>query len=224
MARGVDGWEAVGARRWFGLLLAVVCRPAAAPLAGTARLAARAQVLLARMAREFTSTFMLLLAALGSAFILAVWWKGGDAWRGLLTALVGMAAGGGLVWAVRVIGGWALDKEAMGFGDVTLMAMLGTFLGWQMCLIVFFLAPFAALLVGLVQLVIYRDNVVPYGPFLCLATLAAMLNWGPLWEWAAGLFALGWLVPIVVGFCLVLLGVLLPLCRFVLDLFRRGED
>lgn len=182
------------------------------------------QVVLARMTREFTSTFMLLLSLVGSAFILAVWWKGGDAWRGLLTALVGMAAGGGLVWAVRVIGGWALNKEAMGFGDVTLMAMLGTFLGWQMCLMVFFLAPFAALLVGLVQLVLYRDNVVPYGPFLCLAALGAMLNWGALWEWAAGLFALGWLVPVVVVFCLVLLGVLLPLCRLVLDLFRRGDD
>ena len=181
-----------------------------------------AQVLLARMAREFASTWMLLLALLGSACILAVWWKGGEAWHGLLTALVGMVAGGGLVWAVRVIGGWALNKEAMGFGDVTLMAMLGSFLGWQMCLMIFFLAPFAALLVGLVQLLMYRDNVVPYGPFLCLAALAAILNWGPLWEWAGGLFAVGWLVPVVVVFCLALLGVLLPLCRLMLDLLGRG--
>ncbi len=182
-----------------------------------------AQVLLARMQREFTSTFMLLLSIVGTVFILAVWFAGSDAWTGLLTSLVGMAAGGGMIWIVRVIGGWALRKEAMGFGDVTLMAMIGAFLGWQTCLMIFFLAPFAALLVGLVQLVFYRDNVIPYGPFLCLATLAAILNWASLWNWAEGLFAPGWLVPLVVGFCLVLLGVLLPLCRLVLDLFHSGE-
>ena len=78
----------------------------------------------------------LLLALVGSAAITAAWLSGAtvDNWQGLLTALVGMAAGGGLVWLVRLIGGAALGREAMGFGDVTLMAMIGAFLGWQTCL------------------------------------------------------------------------------------------
>ena len=66
-----------------------------------------------------------------------------SAWAGLLTALVGLVGSGGIVWAVRLIGTAALRREAMGFGDVTLMMMIGTFLGWQACLIAFFLAPFA---------------------------------------------------------------------------------
>ena len=47
------------------------------------------------------------------------------------------------MWAVRLIGTAALRREAMGFGDVTLMMMIGTFLGWQACSDLFFLAPFA---------------------------------------------------------------------------------
>jgi len=53
-----------------------------------------------------------------------------------------------MIWSVRIIGGWSLGREAMGFGDVTLLAMIGTFLGWQACLLVFFLAPFAGIVIG----------------------------------------------------------------------------
>ena len=60
-------------------------------------------------------------------------------WAALLTALVGLVAGGGIVWVVRLIGAVALRREAMGFGDVTLMAMVGAFVGWQASLIVFFM-------------------------------------------------------------------------------------
>ena len=107
---------------------------------------------------------------------------GGLHWDALLTALVGMAAGGGLVWLVRILGTVALQEEAMGFGDVTLMAMLGAFLGWQACLIVFFLAPLAGLVLGLVQLLLRRGKYIPYGPFLCLAALATIVGWATIWN------------------------------------------
>ena len=72
---------------------------------------------------------------------LAAWRAPQAHWAALLTALVGMAAGGGMIWIVRVIGAATLGREAMGFGDVTLMSMIGAFVGWQGSLIVFFLAP-----------------------------------------------------------------------------------
>ena len=90
-----------------------------------------------------------------------------------------MAGAGGLVWAVRIIGAIVLRREAMGFGDVTLMAMIGAFLGWQPCLVIFFLAPFAGLVVGVLRLILFRDREIPYGPFLCLAALGSSSDGTP---------------------------------------------
>jgi leader peptidase (prepilin peptidase) / N-methyltransferase len=47
------------------------------------------------------------------------------------TSVVGAAAGGGLIWIIGWAGEKVFKKEAMGFGDVKLMAMIGGFLGWQ---------------------------------------------------------------------------------------------
>ena len=88
------------------------------------------------------------MCAAGAALTAGVWGYDGKNWKTLLSALVGMAVGGAIIWTVRNIGRLVLGQEAMGFGDVTLMCMFGAFLGWQACLIVFFLAPFAALYVG----------------------------------------------------------------------------
>jgi prepilin signal peptidase PulO-like enzyme (type II secretory pathway) len=122
---------------------------------------------------------------------------------------------GGIVWAVRLVGTFALRREAMGFGDVTLMMMVGTFLGWQACLVAFFLAPFAGLLVGLLQLVLRRDDVIPYAPYLCIASAAVVVAWARIWGWAQPLFAYPMLVIGVLAACLVLLGVLLYLWRMI---------
>jgi hypothetical protein len=127
------------------------------------------QLCCARIARHRASYWILAMGVVGSLAAAAVWGRGGIGWGGLLTALVGMAAGGGLIWAVRLIGAAALKREAMGFGDVTLMAMIGAFLGWQACLLVFVLAPMAGLVYGVLRLWIARDHEIPYAPFLCLA-------------------------------------------------------
>ena len=39
--------------------------------------------------------------------------------------LLGYLIGGGIVWAVRILGSLAFGKEAMGLGDVHLMAAVG---------------------------------------------------------------------------------------------------
>ncbi len=166
-------------------------------------------LMLARLAREPIAYRIAAMGLAGSAAIAGVWAVGGDSWRGLLTALVGMAAGGGIVWVVRIVATAVLQREAMGFGDVTLMAMIGTFVGWQACLMIFFLAPLAGLVVGLIQVVVLRDSEIPYGPFLCLATLGLVLYWAPIWDSAWGIFALGWLIPAIVALCMVLMAVLL---------------
>ena len=56
---------------------------------------------------------------------------------GFRVGVAGLLAGGGLTWSVRFLGSAALRREAMGFGDVTLMAMIGAFLGWQAAVLPF---------------------------------------------------------------------------------------
>lgn len=183
------------------------------------------QLIGSRLRREFARGPLLVLFLVGSVAIAGVWWFGEHSWAGLLTALIGLVGSGGIVWAVRIIGTAALRREAMGFGDVTLMMMVGTFLGWQACLIAFFLAPFAGLLVGISQFVLRRDDVIPYGPFLCLGSAAVVVYWARIWLWGQDLFAVGMLVPAVLVVCLVLLGLILAVWRVIKEfLFGRGED
>jgi leader peptidase (prepilin peptidase)/N-methyltransferase len=101
--------------------------------------------------------------------------------HGLLVSLAGLVVGGGVTWLVRIIGFRVLRREAMGFGDVVLMAVIGSFVGWQPALMAFFIAPACALLFLPIQYFIHRDRYIPYGPFLSLGTLIVLLAWGPLW-------------------------------------------
>jgi prepilin signal peptidase PulO-like enzyme (type II secretory pathway) len=178
------------------------------------------QLCCARMGRMRSTHRILWMGAIGSLAIGLVWRHGGDNWQALLSSLVGMAASGGLVWAVRVIGAAVLHREAMGFGDVTLMAMIGAFLGWQPCLIIFFLAPFAGLVIGVLRLILFRDREIPYGPFLCLAALVVIVGWAYLWLRTAPTFALGWIVPLAVLCCLGLMAVMLGTWRLIVSAFR----
>ena len=120
-----------------------------------------------------------------------------------------------MVWAVRLVASRALLKEAMGFGDVTLMAMIGAFMGWQPSLLIFFLAPFAGAIIAVVQYLLVKEAEIAYGPFLCVATLFVLLRWPQLWERWGPLFQLGWLIPVILGVCLVLMGLMLLSWRWI---------
>jgi len=165
--------------------------------------------------RSSNFKFVAAAFALGTAGIVLVWRAGGLPWIGLLTSLIGLAAGGGLIWLVRVIGAVTLRKEAMGFGDVTLMAAIGSFVGWQACVLIFFLAPCLGLALGLAQLILGGGRQIPYGPFLCLATLVIVLAWQACWKVFGLYFDPPWLVPAVMGFCFLALFLMLGALQFV---------
>jgi len=126
-------------------------------------------------------------AGIAAAAIVAVgWWRGGDVREAMMSAIVGMAVGGGVVWIFRILAGVAMGREAMGFGDVTLMGMIGAFLGWQPSLMIFGMAPFTAIAVVVLQRLATREPEIAFGPYLCLAALIVMLRWNAIWnEWAA---------------------------------------
>lgn len=155
----------------------------------------------------------LLLAVVGCLVLATVWAGGGKRWEAQFSAVIGLVLGGGLIWAVRIVGALALRKEAMGFGDVTLMAMIGTFLGWQSTLIVFFLSPAAALFVAGTQWIITRRRDIAFGPYLCLAAVFVIVVWASIWLFARDIFEMGWMLQGLLAACLLLMMGLLMLWR-----------
>lgn len=174
---------------------------------------------LARLYRERSTWRILLTGLVGSAVMAGVWFAGGPRWEALLTALVGMAVCGGVIWAIRIIGSAVLRREAMGFGDVTLMAMIGAFLGWQTFPLVLFGAAMTGLVVGVIGVVLRHGPEIPYGPFLCLAALWVLVRWASLWEWIAPVYGLGWFLVLLMAVCLILMVPLLVMIRLIRRLF-----
>jgi leader peptidase (prepilin peptidase)/N-methyltransferase len=158
---------------------------------------------------EITFTGMLFGVALGT---LAPWIRLEPAQRetfldGLWVGILGMVAGAGLTQAVRVAGTAVFRREAMGLGDVTLMGLIGAFLGWEAAILAFFAAAFFGLAHALWKLVIFlrklitrrklssTDREIPFGPYLSMGAVALVLSWPWLWRgWARMHFlSIGWL-------------------------------
>ena len=93
--------------------------------------------------------------------------------------MMGFLVGGGWGGAIRLFGTLGFGKEAMGLGDVHMMAAVGACLGWIDATLAFFVAAFVGLIWNLGQ--VFRDakRPLPYGPYLAVATLLVML--GKFW-------------------------------------------
>ncbi len=119
-----------------------------------------------------------------------------------MDALFGACVGAGAVTIIGWLGEVALKKEAMGFGDTTLMAMVGVALGPNRALLTIFVGAFFAATVFL--LVVYpvgwlrarargepfETPLVPFGVFLAPAALFTLL-------WGSSL--IGWYIDRVAG-------------------------
>lgn len=100
---------------------------------------------------------------------------------------LGYLVGAGLVWMTRILGTLMFGKEAMGLGDVHLLAAIGAVLGPGEAVPVFFIAPFfglaAALLTyGLAAVLKKRFQPIPYGPYLAAAAVVVMIWREPIIE------------------------------------------
>jgi len=110
----------------------------------------------------------------------------------LIGALLGALVGGGSLWLM----GWIWEKlrgvEAMGLGDVKMMFMVGAYLGWRLTILNLFLGVFSGSLIGIALMVRQgkRDMkmLLPFGVFLGIGAIAALLFGPQIVEWYAGQF------------------------------------
>jgi leader peptidase (prepilin peptidase)/N-methyltransferase len=110
--------------------------------------------------------------------------------QGVINSLIGCAIGGGFFWLVAEVGYRILKQEAMGGGDIKLIAMIGAFLGWQNVILTIFLASLTGAVVGLSFMAFKgwgRRTPIPFGPFLALGAVLTLFFGAPIWEWYVGL-------------------------------------
>jgi leader peptidase (prepilin peptidase)/N-methyltransferase len=96
----------------------------------------------------------------------------------LADAVIGAAAGYLVLWLVYWGYRWVTGKEGMGYGDFKLLAALGAWLGWTMLPFIVLLSSALGAVVGVMMILLrdhQRDKPIPFGPFLALAGLIALL-------------------------------------------------
>jgi leader peptidase (prepilin peptidase)/N-methyltransferase len=120
------------------------------------------------------------------------WWlglsgQGGGAFaahfRGLQASLWGYLVGGLWIWGMRILGTLAFGREAMGLGDLHILAAVGAVTGWIVPTMAFFVAPFFALLWALRLWLSRKQRELPYGPWLAAATLVMIVFYDVIATW-----------------------------------------
>jgi leader peptidase (prepilin peptidase)/N-methyltransferase len=110
----------------------------------------------------------------------------------LVGALIGALIGGGSLWLM----GWTWEKlrgiEAMGLGDVKMMFMVGAYLGWRLTILTIFIGVLSGSLIGILLMMKQRDRnmqmLLPFGVFLGLGSIAALLFGAEIVGWYTGQF------------------------------------
>lgn len=97
----------------------------------------------------------------------------------LQSAVIGAAGGYLALWSVYWVYKLATGKEGMGYGDFKLLAAIGAWLGWQLLPQVILLSSLVGAAIGISLIVILRrgrDVPIPFGPYLAIAGVIALLH------------------------------------------------
>ena len=119
---------------------------------------------------------------------------------GLLGAMLGLLVGGFVVWLTRIVGTYFFGREAMGMGDVHLMAAVGAVVGAGASVVAFFVAPFFGMALAVYLLLTGKRRELPFGPYLSMGTAFVMLFYCPIAAYLApGLLGLRYFVGKLFG-------------------------
>jgi leader peptidase (prepilin peptidase)/N-methyltransferase len=105
---------------------------------------------------------------------------------GWAASLIGLLAGGGVLYAIAVVYYWVRHEEGLGMGDPKMLAMIGAFLGWKMTLVTLMVASLTGSVVGLGMMVAGRGTLkyaLPFGCFLAAGAVVAAGAGTRLLDW-----------------------------------------
>jgi len=105
---------------------------------------------------------------------------------GWTASLIGIALGGGALFAVAEAYYRVRHEQGLGMGDVKMLAMIGAFLGWKLMLLTLVLASFAGSVVGLTLIAMRKGTMkyaLPFGTFLAIGALIAAFAGDPIVQW-----------------------------------------
>ncbi len=102
---------------------------------------------------------------------------------GFLQSLLGVFVGGGFLYAAGTIGEWILKKEAMGGGDVKLLAAIGAVIGWRGVLWTIFVSSLIGTVGGLYLRFTKGEELIPFGPYLALGAFLYLFYGSSVIEW-----------------------------------------
>ena len=111
---------------------------------------------------------------------------------GLTSSLIGAAFGAGVLLGIRWLWRRIKGVDAMGLGDVKMLAMIGAFLGWEQVWLVLLFSSVTGALLGVLLTAFggrSMQSKLPFGTFLALAAFAASLVGQRLLDWYLGLLA-----------------------------------
>ena len=99
---------------------------------------------------------------------------------GLVSALIGAAGFALVLWGIGEVVGRFMGRDALGFGDVKMAAMIGAFLGWPLAALTFALVGVVGTVLAILIVVIVRNRhyEIPLGTMLAAAAVVAAF-WGP---------------------------------------------
>ena len=106
-------------------------------------------------------------------------------------AAIGALAGGGSLWLMGFLWEKLRGVEAMGFGDVKMMLMVGAFLGWRLTILTILIGALTGSIAGIV--VMYRRGrnmqmMLPFGIFLGIGSVVSLLFGARIIAWYASQF------------------------------------
>ncbi len=120
------------------------------------------------------SFFLIILGLLTSFFNFVL---GDTILHRILNSFFGILAGGGSLILVAIVGKWIFNKDAMGGGDIKIMAGVGAFIGWDKVLFSIFVACVLGSIVGICMIIlkkIGRKQEIPFGPYLAISSFIVL--------------------------------------------------